>query len=398
MPSITTNNNTINNSTENAIAELKDEMIDWRHHIHSHPETAFEEKQTTQFIIEKLKSFGITELYTDFAPTGVVGIIHGKNKGRTIALRADVDALDILEENKIDYCSMIPGKMHACGHDGHTAILLGAAKYLSMNRDFSGMVVVIFQPAEENEGGGRVMVENGLFDKFPIEAVYGLHNQPNFALNHFIINHGAVMASYDVFEIKVTGEGAHAAAPHLGKDTILTATHLVNSLQTIVSRHVNPIDSLVISVTQIHSGDTWNVLPQHAVIRGTVRALSAEVQDLAEDGIRQVSAGVALTFGTKVEVDYQRRYPATINHAKQADIAVKVAQKIVGNDNIVIDSPPTMGSEDFAFMLQKVPGVYVKIGAGEGANLHNPSYNFNDDILITGARYFVEIVYQELGN
>lgn len=385
-------------TTAKSIAALKDEMIEWRHHIHSHPETAFEEKQTTQFIIEKLKSFGITELYTDFAPTGVVGVIHGKNKGRTIALRADIDALDIVEENKIGYCSKILGKMHACGHDGHTATLLGAAKYLSANRDFSGTVVVVFQPAEENEGGGRVMVENGLFERFPIEAVYGMHNQPNFALNHFLINHGPVMASYDVFEIKITGVGSHAAAPHLGRDTILTATNIVNSLQTIVSRNLNPTDSLVISVTQIHSGDTWNVLPQHAVIRGTVRALSAEDQDLAEERIKHISTGTALTFCTKAEVDYQRRYPATINHAKQADIAIKVAQKLVGNDKIVIDSPPTMGAEDFAFMLQKVPGVYIKIGAGDGANLHNPSYNFNDEILTTGAEYFVEIVHQELGN
>ena len=266
------------NIIANSINALKDEMTEWRHYIHAHPETAFEEKQTTEFIIEKLKSFGITELYTEFAPTGVVGIIHGKNNGRTIALRADIDALDIIEENDIDYCSTIHGKMHACGHDGHTATLLGVAKYLSVHRDFSGTVVVIFQPAEENEGGGRVMVENGLFDKFPIEAVYGMHNQPNLALNHFLINHGAVMASYDVFEIKITGVGAHAAAPHLGKETILTATTIVNSLQTIVSRNLNPIDSLVISVTQIHSGDTWNVLPQHAVIRGTVRALKTEDQ------------------------------------------------------------------------------------------------------------------------
>lgn len=385
------------NIIANRINALKDEMTEWRHYIHAHPETAFEEKQTTEFITEKLKSFGITELYTDFAPTGVVGIIHGKNEGRTIALRADIDALDIIEENDIDYCSTIPGKMHACGHDGHTATLLGVAKYLSIHRDFSGTVVVIFQPAEENEGGGRVMVENGLFNKFPIEAVYGMHNQPNLALNHFLINHGAVMASYDVFEIKITGVGAHAAAPHLGKETILTATTIVNSLQTIVSRNLNPIDSLVISVTQIHSGDTWNVLPQHAVIRGTVRALSAADQDLAEERIKHISTGIALTFNTKAEIDYQRRYPATINHAKQADIAVKAAQKIVGDDKIIVDSPPTMGSEDFAFMLQKIPGSYIKIGAGEGTNVLNPSYNFNDEILTTGARYFIEIVQQELG-
>ncbi|MBI0061687.1 amidohydrolase [Gilliamella sp. M0320] len=385
------------NIIANSINALKDEMTEWRHYIHAHPETAFEEKQTTEFIIEKLKSFGITELYTEFAPTGVVGIIHGKNNGRTIALRADIDALDIIEENDIDYCSTIHGKMHACGHDGHTATLLGVAKYLSVHRDFSGTVVVIFQPAEENEGGGRVMVENGLFDKFPIEAVYGMHNQPNLALNHFLINHGAVMASYDVFEIKITGVGAHAAAPHLGKETILTATTIVNNLQTIVSRNLNPIDSLVISVTQIHSGDTWNVLPQHAVIRGTVRALNTEDQNLAEERIKHISTGIALTFNTRAEVDYQRRYPATINHAKQADIAIKAAQKIVGDDKINVDSPPTMGSEDFAFMLQKIPGAYIKIGAGEGTNVHNPSYNFNDEILTTGARYFIEIVYQELG-
>lgn len=379
------------------INELKSEMIAWRHHIHAHPETAFEEKKTTEFIIEKLKSFGITELYTDFAPTGVVGIIKGKKEGRVIALRADIDALDIIEENKIDYCSTIPGKMHACGHDGHTATLLGVAKYLSEHRDFSGTVIVIFQPAEENEGGARVMVENGLFDRFPIEAVYGIHNQPNMKLNHFYINHGPMMASYDVFEIKVTGVGAHAAAPHLGKDTILTATQIVNSLQSIVSRNVDPISSLVVSVTQIHSGDTWNVLPQQAVIRGTVRAFSADVLDMAEQRITQIATGIASTFEAKAEVDYQRRYPATINYAKQADIAIEAAKNVVGENGLIIDPLPSMGSEDFAFMLQKIPGVYVWLGAGKGANLHNPAYNFNDEVLITGAQYFIEIVNQELG-
>jgi amidohydrolase len=382
----------------NSINDLKSEMIAWRHHIHAHPETAFEEVKTTQFIIEKLQSFGITQLYTDFAPTGVVGVIKGNKEGRWIALRADIDALDIIEENNIDYCSTISGKMHGCGHDGHTAILLGTAKYLSDHRDFSGTVVVIFQPAEENEGGARVMVENGLFDRFPIEAVYGIHNQPNMQLNHFYINHGPMMASYDVFEIKITGIGAHAAAPHLGKDTILTATQIVNGLQSIVSRNADPLSSLVVSVTQIHSGDTWNVLPQHAVIRGTVRAFSAQVQDMTESRIKQIATGIAATFEAKAEVDYQRRYPATINHAKQAQIAMTAAKKVVGEDHLIIDPNPSMGAEDFAFMLQKIPGAYVWLGAGSGANLHNPAFNFNDEVLTTGVSYFIAIVNQELAN
>ena len=379
------------------INQLKSDMITWRHHIHAHPETAFEETNTTKFIIEKLKSFGINELYTEFAPTGVVGIIKGNKDGRWIALRADIDALDIIEENKISYCSTIPGKMHACGHDGHTATLLGTAKYLSEHRDFAGTVVVIFQPAEENEGGARVMVENGLFERFPIEAVYGIHNQPNMQLNHFYVTHGPMMASYDVFEIKITGVGAHAAAPHLSKDTILTATQIVNGLQSIVSRNVDPLSSLVVSVTQIHSGDTWNVIPQQAVIRGTVRTFDAQVQDMAENRIKQIATGIASTFEAKAEVDYQRRYPATINHAKQAEIAIKAAQNVVGETDVIIDPTPSMGAEDFAFMLKKIPGAYVWLGAGQGANLHNPAYNFNDEVLTTGVEYFIEIVKQELG-
>ncbi|MFQ1055184.1 M20 aminoacylase family protein [Gilliamella apicola] len=379
------------------INELKSDMITWRHHIHAHPETAFEELNTTKFIIEKLKSFGINELYTEFAPTGVVGIIKGNKDGRWIALRADIDALDIIEENKITYCSTIPGKMHACGHDGHTATLLGTAKYLSEHRDFAGTVVVIFQPAEENEGGARVMVENGLFERFPIEAVYGIHNQPNMQLNHFYVTHGPMMASYDVFEIKITGVGAHAAAPHLSKDTILTATQIVNGLQSIVSRNADPLSSLVVSVTQIHSGDTWNVIPQQAVIRGTVRTFDAKIQDMAENRIKQIATGIASTFEAKAEVDYQRRYPATINYAKQADIAIKAAKNVVGEASVIIDPNPSMGAEDFAFMLKKIPGAYVWLGAGQGANLHNPAYNFNDEVLTTGVEYFIEIVKQELG-
>lgn len=378
------------------ILRLKQEMIQWRHHIHSYPETAFEEHNTTAFIIEKLRSFGIDELYTEFAPTGVVAIIKGNKAGKWIGLRADIDALDIIEDNQIDYCSKIKGKMHACGHDGHTAMLLGAAKYLSSHRDFAGTVVVIFQPAEENEGGGRVMVERGLFDRFPIEEIYGLHNQPNMAFGEFYIRKGPFMAAYDVFDINIIGKGAHAAGPHNGYDTIVTATQVVNSLQTIVSRNINPIDSIVISVTQIHSGDTWNVLPQEAVIRGTVRTFKPAVQDLAEQRIKEIAQGIANTFHATAQVNYQRRYPTTVNHEYATDLALDAAIALVGNDKVHCDIPPSMGSEDFAFMLQVKPGAYIWLGTGPGANLHHPQFNFNDEILTTGVAYFVKLVKNQL--
>lgn len=378
------------------ILRLKQEMIQWRHHIHSYPETAFEEHNTTAFIIEKLRSFGIDELYTEFAPTGVVAIIKGNKAGKWIGLRADIDALDIIEDNQIDYCSKIKGKMHACGHDGHTAMLLGTAKYLASHRDFAGTVVVIFQPAEENEGGGRVMVERGLFDRFPIEEIYGLHNQPNMAFGEFYIRKGPFMAAYDVFDIKIVGKGAHAAGPHNGYDTIVTATQVVNSLQTIVSRNINPIDSIVISVTQIHSGDTWNVLPQEAVIRGTVRTFKPAVQDLAEQRIKEIAQGIANTFHATAQVNYQRRYPTTVNHEYATDLALDAAIALVGNDKVHCDIPPSMGSEDFAFMLQVKPGAYIWLGTGPGANLHHPQFNFNDEILTTGVAYFVQLVKNQL--
>lgn len=378
------------------ILRLKQEMIQWRHHIHSYPETAFEEHNTTAFIIEKLRSFGIDELYTEFAPTGVVAIIKGNKAGKWIGLRADIDALDIIEDNQIDYCSKIKGKMHACGHDGHTAMLLGTAKYLASHRDFAGTVVVIFQPAEENEGGGRVMVERGLFDRFPIEEIYGLHNQPNMAFGEFYIRKGPFMAAYDVFDIKIIGKGAHAAGPHNGYDTIVTATQVVNSLQTIVSRNINPIDSIVISVTQIHSGDTWNVLPQEAVIRGTVRTFKPAVQDLAEQRIKEIAQGIANTFHATAQVNYERRYPTTVNHEYATDLALDAAIALVGNDKVHCDIPPSMGSEDFAFMLQVKPGAYIWLGTGPGANLHHPQFNFNDEILTTGVAYFVKLVKNQL--
>lgn len=378
------------------IVNLKEEMIEWRHHLHSYPETAFEEYNTTKFIIEKLRSFGIDELYTDFAPTGVVGIIKGQQPGKWIGLRADIDALDILENNDAEYCSKIKGKMHGCGHDGHTAILLGTAKYLAAHRDFSGTVVVIFQPAEENEGGGRVMVEKGLFDRFPIEAVYALHNQPNMAFGEFYIRKGPLMAAYDVFEIKIVGKGSHAAAPHNGYDTIVTASQIVTSLQTIASRNINPIDSIVVSVTQFHSGDTWNVLPQEAIIRGTVRTFKPSVQDLAEQRIKEIAHGIAGALHATAQVDYQRRYPATVNHADATDMAIEAAKMIVGDEKVHCDARPAMGSEDFAFMLQVKKGAYIWLGTGEGANLHHPQFDFNDEILTTGVAYFVQLVKNQL--
>jgi hippurate hydrolase len=381
------------------LQDLTSDMRGWRHHLHAHPETAFEEHQTSKLVAELLTSFGI-EVHTGIARTGVVGVIHGKAAGPWLGLRADMDALDVPEANDFAHRSQHPGKMHACGHDGHTAMLLGAAKYLAAKRDFAGTVAVIFQPAEENEGGGRVMVEEGLFERFPIESVYGLHNWPGLAAGHFAIRPGPQMASYDIFEITLEGQGAHAAMPHLGRDSMVAAAQLVTALQTIASRDANPLDAIVVSVTQIHGGDTWNVLPQQAVLRGTVRAFDVSVQDLAERRIDEIAQGIAATFGIKARLRYERRYPPTINAREPARIAAAAATALVGADKVDLDPRPSMGAEDFAFLQQARPGAYIWLGAGPGqagCMLHNPGYDFNDEILNIGAAYWVEVVRQVLG-
>ena len=378
---------------------LHEPMRNWRHHLHAHPETAFNEVHTSAFVADLLRSFGI-EVHTGIARTGVVGVIQGKSSGPWVGLRADMDALDVEEANHFAHRSQNPCKMHACGHDGHTAMLLGAACHLAATRDFLGTVAVIFQPAEENEGGGRVMVEEGLFEQFPIESVFGMHNWPGLPVGHFAISSGAQMASYDIFEITLEGKGAHAGMPHLGRDTMVAAGQLISALQTIVSRDANPLDPLVVSVTQIHGGDTWNVLPQHAVLRGTVRAFDPAVQDLAERRIGEIAQGVAMTFGLRANVRYERRYPPTINDSATAKIAAAAAIELVGAENVDLAPRPAMGAEDFSFLQQVKPGVYAWIGAGpgeDGGMLHNPGYDFNDDILTLGASYWVNVVRQVLG-
>ncbi|GHU38375.1 amidohydrolase [Betaproteobacteria bacterium] len=379
--------------------ELILKMRQWRHHLHIYPETAFNEVKTSAFIADLLISFGI-EVHTGLAGTGVVGVIHGKEVGPWIGLRADIDALDVQEINDFEYRSQHPGKMHACGHDGHTAMLLGAASYLAATRDFSGTVALIFQPAEENEGGGRVMVEQGLFDQFPIESVFGLHNWPGVPVGTFAISPGAQMASYDVFEIIIEGKGAHAAMPHLGKDSIVAAGQLIGALQTIVNREADPLDPMVVSVTQIHAGDTWNVLPQQVMLRGTTRAFDPALQDLAERRIGEIVEGIAKTFGVRATVRYERRYPPTINDPAIANICAAAATALVGPEKVDLAPRPAMGAEDFAFLMQVKPGAYVWLGVGPGKSgcmLHNPGFDFNDEVLSVGADYWVEIVRQVLG-
>jgi len=379
--------------------ELIVRMRQWRRHPHAHPETAFKELKTSAYVADLLRSFGI-EVHTGLAGTGVVGVIHGKAAGPWIGLRADMDALDVEEANDFAHRSQHPGKMHACGHDGHTAMLLGAAVELAATRDFAGTVAVIFQPAEENEGGGRVMVEEGLFERFPIETVFGMHNWPGLPVGQFAVSSGAQMASYDVFEIALEGKGTHAGMPHLGRDTLVAAGQLITALQTIASRDADPLDPLVVSVTQIHGGDTWNVLPQHAVLRGTVRAFDPALQDMAERRIGEIVQGQAMSFGLRAKVRYERRYPPTINNPEMAKICAAAAAALVGEQNVALAPRPSMGAEDFAFLLQVKPGAYIWIGAGPGkagCMLHNPGYDFNDDILSLGAGYWVQIVYEVLG-
>jgi hippurate hydrolase len=384
------------------IAALVPEMKAWRHHLHAHPETAFEETATSAFVADKLRSFGL-EVHTGLARTGVVGVLRcgsrAPTKRRAIGLRADLDALHIDEKTGAAHASKTPGKMHACGHDGHTAMLLGAAAALARRKGFDGTAYFVFQPAEENEGGGRVMVAEGLFEKFPMRAVYGMHNWPQKPFGTFALRPGPLMGAFDIFEIIVTGKGAHAAMAYTGKDPMLFVAHAISALQTIVSRNLHPLDAGVVSVTQVHGGDTWNVIPQEVVLRGTVRTFKADVQDTIERRLRGIVAGIAATFEMTATVRYERRYPATVNDEAETRHALAAATAVVGAANVDTDPTPNMGSEDFAFMLQATPGCYVWLGAGRGAdtpNVHNPHYDFNDDALAVGASYWVALAEQQL--
>jgi amidohydrolase len=378
----------------NRIAEFHRDMTAWRRDIHAHPETAFEEHRTSSIVAEKLAGFGI-EVHKGLAKTGVVGVLKAGSGRRAIGLRADMDALDMPELNGFAHCSKHPGKMHACGHDGHTTMLLGAAKYLAETRNFDGTVYFIFQPAEENEGGGRAMVEEGLFEKFPVESVFGMHNWPGMPPGQIGVRVGPMMAAYDIFEIVVQGRGTHGAMPHLGVDPVLIAAQIVSGLQTIAARTTDPQDSVVVSVTKIHGGDAWNVIPDSVTLGGTTRSFRPEVQAAIEPAIRRIAEGIAAAHGATITLRYERRYPPTINTAAETQLCARVAGGVVGEANVVKELTPSMGSEDFAFMLQKKPGSYVWIGNGGaegGCLLHNPHYDFNDEILPIGASYWAKLV------
>ncbi len=384
----------------NRIAAFHEDMIGWRQDIHRHPETAFEEHRTSDIVARQLESFGLA-VDRGLAGTGVVGTLRVGKGQHAIGLRADLDALHIHERNVFGHASSIPGKMHACGHDGHTAMLLGAARYLAETRNFDGTVHFIFQPAEENEGGGRVMVEQGLFEKFACDAVYGMHNWPGMPVGEFAIRPGPMMASYDVFEIEVEGRGSHGAMPHQSIDPVVIAAQIVVALQTIVSRNVKPLDAAVVSVTQIHGGDTWNVIPDRVVLRGTTRCFQREVRDHLERRIREIASNIAVAFGGTAATRYERRYPALVNEPDAVARAIAAASEIVGDHTrVAAEAEPVMGSEDFAFMLEKRHGAYIMIGNGGGDGgcmLHNARYDFNDAILPIGASYWARLVERSLG-
>jgi hippurate hydrolase len=379
------------------IAALHNQMTAWRHDLHRHPETAFEEQRTAALVAAKLAEFGIA-VHSGLAGTGVVGTIVGaRGDGRAIALRADMDALHLEEGNAFAHRSVHAGKMHGCGHDGHTTMLLGAAKALAERPDFRGRVHLIFQPAEENEGGGRVMVEQGLFEQFPAEAVFGLHNYPGLPLGHFAVCKGPMMASYDIFELVLTGKGTHGGLPQHGIDPVVMSAQVVLGLQTIASRLTDPVDSVVVSITQIEGGATWNVIPEQVRLRGTVRALQPGVRDRVEPLMRRIVEGICAGQGGSAEMRYERRYPPVVNHDRETDIAVRAASQVAGAAAVDPACKPIMASEDFAFMLNARPGSYLLVGNGETPPVHNPRYDFNDALLPIGASYWLALVDEVLG-
>lgn len=369
------------------------EMTRIRHDIHQHPELAFDEHRTARVVAETLESYGI-EVETGIAGTGVVGTIKKGRGNRSIGLRADLDALPIHEANTFDHASKIPGKMHACGHDGHTTMLLGAAKYLQQDANFEGTVHLIFQPAEENEGGGRAMIEAGLFEKYPVESVFGMHNIPGMPVGTFAVKSGPMMAAFDIFKVKVVGKGGHAAMPQFAVDPIIIGSKIVDAYQTIVSRFIDPQQPAVLSITQFHGGDAFNVIPNEVEISGCTRCFSPRVQAFFEQKMDQMAQDICRAYGAKAEFSYERRYPPTVNSQAEAEVAGQVAANIVGANRVNLNPTPAMGSEDFAFMLQEKPGSYIWIGNGDGegsCSVHNPGYDFNDDVLPIGATYWVKL-------
>ena len=372
-----------------------------RRDIHAHPELKFEENRTAEIVSSALRGFGIDEIHTGLGKTGVVGILRGRPGSKMLGLRADMDALPMTELNAFEHRSQYAGKMHACGHDGHTATLLAAAKIMSADRDFAGSVAFIFQPAEEGGGGARAMIVDGLFERFPCDAVFAIHNWPGLRVGEFGLNPGAMMASSNEFEITVCGKGAHAAMPHLGVDPVLIASHLIQAFQSLVSRETKPIDATVVSVTQINAGEATNVIPDTCVMKGTVRTFSAQALDTIEQGMARICNQLPLAFNAHADFSFLRNYPPTINHAKEAMLAADVAAEIVGESMVQRHVEPTMGAEDFAYMLQEKPGAYIFLGNGDTSGphrsaghglgpctLHNPSYDFNDDLIPIGATFW----------
>ena len=380
------------------IEKFHDELTLWRRDIHAHPELGFEENRTADLVAEKLSSFGI-DVYRGLGKTGVVGTLRVGNNQTAIGLRADMDALPITEMNSFDHKSVFDGKMHACGHDGHTTMLLGAARYLAETKNFEGCVHFIFQPAEEGLGGGAAMVQDGLFEQFPMDAIFGMHNRPSAPFGQFIIRSGPMMAGGAFFDITIDGKGAHGGRPENSIDPVLVASHITTALQSIVSRNLKATEPLVLSVTKIHSGDTYNVIPQLAIMSGTVRAFSTETLAFAETRMQEVAQNVAAAFGATVTMDFQVKFLPLVNTESETEFAADTAAELVGEENMDRNGPLIMGSEDFSFMLDRCPGAYINIGNGGGhsdSEVHHPSYDFNDDILALGSSYYARLVERKL--
>jgi hippurate hydrolase len=376
----------------NRVADLHNEIKEWRRDFHAHPELRYDVHRTAGSVAEKLKTFGCDEVIPGIGRTGVVGVIRGRKAGnKVIGLRADMDALPLEEETGLPYKSTIPGKMHACGHDGHTAMLLGAAKYLAETRNFAGTAVVIFQPAEEGGAGALAMVKDGLISRFGIQEVYGMHNYPGLPVGQFAIRPGPIMAAADHLQIEIEGKGGHAARPHLAVDTILVGAQMINQLQSIVARNVDPLESAVISVCTFQAGHTDNVIPQHALLRGTARSLTADVRELLHKRIAEVVDGTARLYGATAKITYTNGYPVVVNHERQTAFAADVAGEIAGKDKVDIEVAPVMGAEDFAFMLAERPGAFIFVGNGDSAGLHHPAYDFNDETIPVGTSYWVRL-------